>query len=742
MMSEDKKRRDAPSDLSESGVTASHSIESLEPRNSLTGAMFLYWVVPVLLFAVFSRLTVDTNVGTVKTKPLKSIPIQLDQDYIDSTPSVRPTQAPIPVRQADNPSLPSRWPTSYRATIEKIERRRPHWKNKPTLSPSAQPSAADSKRLEDTVTSSPLPNGRNAGGRPRGRASDPNRLMIIEKIDAMRQDVVDDPADIYKAIEFADALRFYDLQYREGGTYETEAIDTYNKVVHLVVAKRNSLVAANQPTNISLNGSGTKSVSDEVTLDYASKSADGLVCAVYTALGKVYYMANMFERAAKSYTECLEIAPSYLDAVNARASTNIILGKYAEAGADFLKVVREDEPRLFPDSFSGIARVLEAQEDAIPGGWGPVVEVLDQLIPSFEAQWASAPPQTKQIFGNGLNRFHHSLFTYHDKKTKAYSEAWHHLTEAYQYKMANLPVWQSGQESTKSFQTKQIFKPGFWSPGVGSETETPIFIIGFVRSGSTLLERILDAHPKIVGTGENSVFNGRLDDIRNKIVQVSMGGRREQLGEVTRRLAEEVVDGMRKRWRILQATTETSGVGDDIPLRFVDKMLTNYYNVGFIHLLYPKALILHVYRNPMDTIFSAYKHEFPSGTLDYTSDFDALAELYHSYRDIIDHWDDSLPGRVTHVRYEDMVQDMPGMARAIIDATGLPWDDSVLQFHKQKHAVNTLSTTQVRKGIYKDSLKSWAKYENELQPMVQLIGGRVHFNIKATLQPVPTKEEL
>lgn len=99
-------------------------------------------------------------------------------------------------------------------------------------------------------------------------------------------------------------------------------------------------------------------------------------------------------------------------------------------------------------------------------------------------------------------------------------------------------------------------------------------------------------------------------------------------------------------------------------------MLTNYYNVGFIHLLYPNALILHVAREPMDTIFSAYKHEFPPGTLDYTSDMEALAELYHAYRDLIEHWDQVLPGRVTHVRYQDMVNDMPGVARAIISASG------------------------------------------------------------------------
>jgi len=136
---------------------------------------------------------------------------------------------------------------------------------------------------------------------------------------------------------------------------------------------------------------------------------------------------------------------------------------------------------------------------------------------------------------------------------------------------------------------------------------------------------------------------------------------------------------------------------------------------------------------------------FLPGTLDYTSDFSSLAELYHSYRDLMDHWDKELPGRVTHVRYEDLVHDMPGMAKSIIEATRLDWHDDVLEFHKKKHAVNTLSTTQVRKGIYKHSLQSWRKYEEELQPLVDLIGDRVDPQRETTLpgyvKSPPVEEE-
>jgi hypothetical protein len=135
----------------------------------------------------------------------------------------------------------------------------------------------------------------------------------------------------------------------------------------------------------------------------------------------------------------------------------------------------------------------------------------------------------------------------------------------------------------------------------------------------------------------------------------------------------------------------------------------------------------------MDCVFSAFKHDFPPGTLDYTSDFTSLAQLYLGYREIMEHWDAVLPGRVLHIRYEDMVEDLPNVAKAIIDATDLAWEEDVLEFHKKKQAVNTLSTTQVRKGMYKDHFKAWQRYEEELQPLVKLLGDKVKHTASTTI---------
>ena len=524
---------------------------------------------------------------------------------------------------------------------------------------------------------------------------------------------------------------------------QEEALEAYDKAIELTLARRQRLIDAGEPTNRSL--SGTNSVNDELMFDVTQKSVDGLLCTIYTNQGKLYFMANMFEKAVESYTKCIEIEPMYLDAVSSRGSSRIILGQYADAATDFALVIENDTNRFFNDAFTGMAKVLTVKEDLVPQGWGPMVDTIEGMLETYEDKLEmTTNEQARRLYAESLNRLHHVMFMYHDGKTKDRQAAWDHLSSGYKFKMGVLPPYNKMMERQKLATTKQVFNARFWPDGIGSKTDLPIFIIGFVRSGSTLLERVLDAHPMIVGTGEDSVFNGRLDYIRDSIVSVSMSGDQDGLKDTVKDLADDVAMDMRTRWETIEANTGRRNGTDVEPERFADKMLTNYFNVGFIHMLFPNALILHVARNPMDVLWSAYKHEFPPGGLDYTSDFQGLAGMYQSYRDIMTHWDTVLPGRITHIRYEDMVNDMPGMARSIIDATGLPWDDTVLEFHKKKHAVNTLSTTQVRKGVYKHGMEAWGKYEKQIKPLAKLVGKYVDWDLKTSLPtyipPSPSDE--
>lgn len=738
----------------------------------MTLALFVYWVVPVLCLALYARLLADTSVPTVPVddhRPTTPRRPQQPQQHArkQQPPHVAPSPQPRKQQQQQLQNFPSQWPTAYRDTVQAIAARRRNIApgsffaggihQQLLLSSSFTVDDTSDSGIDDNMSPKSSNNKKQQKSKPKSRNNSNNhsrgnaesnsvKAQWREKIERLRQDFEEHhPDDLYRGIAAADAMRLYDLQFHEGGTYEQPALQLYERVIAMAAEKRNAAIEAGEPTRN--NDGDMDTVSDEVTLEYPAKSWDGLLCALHAAHGKALFMANLFARAVHAYDNCLErIDGNYLDAANARGSALVVLGRYPQAGRDFWRVVTRDRHRYFHDAFTGLARVLEAAPDdeslrAMGITWDSVVALVEQLVPAYDAQLEAASasqPEAKKALAPALNRLHHVLFTYHDVQTHDYPTAFAHLRTAFAHKLSVLPPWNQGSERQKIAQTKTIFHRHFWSGlPTGSPTKTPIFIVGFPRSGSTLLERILDAHPQAAGTGENSVFNGRLDDIRNQIVRASSGQTSESMSELTHRLADEVVDEMRRRWEIVDANMqeedETQQQQQEQPERLVDKMLTNYYNIGFIQMLYPNALILHVARNPMDTIFSAYKHEFPPGTLDYTSDYDGLAELYGAYREIMEHWDDVLPGRITHVKYEDMVQDFEGVARAIVRATGLPWDDGVLEFHKKKHAVNTMSTTQVRKGIYRDSLQAWKRYERELQPLVDKIGDRVRYDLKTTV---------
>ena len=173
-------------------------------------------------------------------------------------------------------------------------------------------------------------------------------------------------------------------------------------------------------------------------------------------------------------------------------------------------------------------------------------------------------------------------------------------------------------------------------------------------------------------------------EVRDGIIQASAT---DSLHIVVQPFANRIDKITRERWAELERNSNGEESSSIEPRYFVDKMLSNYMTIGFVHMLYPDALILHIAREPMDTVFSSFKHEFPPGKLDYTSDMESLAHMYRNYREIMDHWDEHLAGQVTHIRYEDIVHDKR-----------LEWQ-KVLNFHKKKHAVNTHSTNQVRKGI-------------------------------------------
>ena len=217
------------------------------------------------------------------------------------------------------------------------------------------------------------------------------------------------------------------------------------------------------------------------------------------------------------------------------------------------------------------------------------------------------------------------------------------------------------------------------------------------RSGSTLIEQILAAHPQVTALGETAALPPMLER-----------GFPAAKAEV-RRAARRYLEAMRARgWR---------GAG-----RFVDKTLENYLHVGAIALMFPKAVILHAVRDPVDTCLSCYRQLFASGG-ETLYDLADIGAEYAAYRGVMEHWGRVLPGRVVDVDHEALVADPERRIRWLVtEACGLAWNDACLRFHEAAGPVRTASSGQVRQPIFTTSVARWRRYERELAPLLAALG--------------------
>ena len=231
-----------------------------------------------------------------------------------------------------------------------------------------------------------------------------------------------------------------------------------------------------------------------------------------------------------------------------------------------------------------------------------------------------------------------------------------------------------------------------------------------------------------------------MPEVRNDIVAASMKGS----SEVAEAVAKNAKSLLKKMGA--QATSMGLRAGEQKVKRLVDKMLFNYRNIGFIHLVFPEALILHTVRDPMDTLLSCFTHKFDDKGLEWAFDAPALVEQYVQYLRILAHFRRELPGRVLDVHYEELVSDPEPFVRTlVVDKLGLEWDDRyvvvtrcrycwncrsdasslclcrVMEFHTLNRTVHTHSMQQVRKGIYSNSIGKWRKFADQLKPIRKLL---------------------
>jgi hypothetical protein len=154
---------------------------------------------------------------------------------------------------------------------------------------------------------------------------------------------------------------------------------------------------------------------------------------------------------------------------------------------------------------------------------------------------------------------------------------------------------------------------------------------------------------------------------------------------------------------------------------FIDKMPNNFRHIGLIHLMLPNARIIDARREPMACCFSNLKQLFANGQ-EFTYSIPDIARYYRTYLELMQHWDEALPGKILRVRHEDVVEDLEGNVRRILDFCGLAFEPACVEFHKTERSIRTASSEQVRQPIYRDGLDQWKNYAPWLGPLQDALG--------------------
>jgi tetratricopeptide (TPR) repeat protein len=311
---------------------------------------------------------------------------------------------------------------------------------------------------------------------------------------------------------------------------------------------------------------------------------------------------------------------------------------------------------------------------------------------------ADATDETKALVGYGLLKFHDRRKNY-----AAAAEAGLAANAARRRRMGALDRAALTARVDAIIQT--YTRDFFATRGrLGLGLDQPVFIVGLPRSGTTLTEQILSAHPQLHGAGE-------LPDLSRIATRCISEG--EQPWQAASKLDEA---SSRER-----ADDYLKALREGAPrncLRISDKSPLNFFHLAFAALLFPNARVIHCKREARDNALSIWMENF-NAEQRYATDFSDLAFFREQYERLMQHWRTVLPLQMIELEYEDMVKDVEAQARRLMSFLDVPWDERCLDFHRSERAVQTPSRWQVRQPIYTGSVRRWQRYEAHLPQLLE-----------------------
>jgi tetratricopeptide (TPR) repeat protein len=436
---------------------------------------------------------------------------------------------------------------------------------------------------------------------------------------------------------------------------------------------------------------------------------------VHRRLGELLEVEGDAEKAAESYRHAAACAPDTTAGRLSLAKASMLEGGLEEAEALLRQGIALD-----PDSdplHTGLGDVLSAQ-----GDFDEAIAAYDRAI---ELNCLQAPAHLNAVYvkkcteadrprlARMLSSLNDTLLPdeyrihLHFACGKLLDDLGEYQEAMQHFEMANRLRGREVRFNRSVFSKHcdrlvERFSSAFFAAnrGLGPDDETPLFIVGMLRSGTTLVEQILSSHPAIAAGGELPFWLRR----------PSSPG----IADATYLTPQSARDLSRDYLALLRQIGPQAS-------RVTDKEPFNFHRLGLIHLLLPRARIIHCRRHPVDTCLSMYFMRFFQ-RIEFVSDKGDLAFAYRQYTRLMEHWRTVLPpDRFIEVDYENLVADREAVTRRLIAFTGLDWDDACLQPERNDRVVMTMSLWQARQPVYATSVARWRRYEPWLGELRQLL---------------------
>jgi tetratricopeptide (TPR) repeat protein len=389
------------------------------------------------------------------------------------------------------------------------------------------------------------------------------------------------------------------------------------------------------------------------------------------------------EEALPHYRQAVEKAPDLAIAHFNFANVLRDLGHAAGAEASFRRAIDLDPSNA--DYYRHLIQVATLKPDDVL-----VIAMQEGFESPTNSDWA------RMNFGFALG----AVFD----KARLHDEAFRYFAEANRLKRKTIS-YNIEDETTRLEASRRVFSPEKFAslPRSGIDDETPIFVIGMMRSGTTLTEQILASHPDVEGAGESLE------------VQEIVTARSKKTGKDFPRSFEGVTQSELEEMGRTYLARLRAAHGSQ-PRRIVDKMPQNFLYAGLIRLMLPKARFVYLTRDAMDNCFSIFSILFTEGH-PYAYDLREIGAYYRFSEKLMAHWRSLFPERIHVQQYEALTDDSEAEIRKLLEFCGLPFHENCLNFHKTERIVRTASALQVREGFNRRSIQRWKPYERHLREL-------------------------